>query len=393
MVVSLCDLIPGVALLPLAILWMGIGEGTIILIVVHSIIWPMSRSIMDGFRAVPQIYIESGENMGLGKLGLVTGIYIPASFSYILSGIRTGWARAWRGLISAEMIFGTTSSGAGIGWFIFMKRTNVVYGIAKMLNFAHGDIIMVGGYAAFISMNSLGVNPILAVILSVVICTILGLVIERVAYRPLRNASSPLAVLITAIGVSYLLQNLALLMFGADTKSFTSVVTVPAVVLAGGKLTISGETIVTVLACMIIMIGLTLFINKTKAGQAMLAVSEDRGAAQLMGINVNGTIALTFAIGSALAAIAAVLLCSAYPSLTPYTGAMPGIKAFVAAVFGGIGSIPGALIGGILLGIIEILGKAYISSQMADAIVFGVLIVVLLVKPSGLLGKQIQEKV
>ena len=268
----------------------------------------------------------------------------------------------------------------------------MVYGIAKMLNFAHGDIIMVGGYAAFISMNSLGVNPILAVILSVVICTILGLVIERVAYRPLRNASSPLAVLITAIGVSYLLQNLALLMFGADTKSFTSVVTVPAVVLAGGKLTISGETIVTVLAC-IIMIGLTLFINKTKAGQAMLAVSEDRGAAQLMGINVNGTIALTFAIGSALAAIAAVLLCSAYPSLTPYTGAMPGIKAFVAAVFGGIGSIPGALIGGILLGIIEILGKAYISSQMADAIVFGVLIVVLLVKPSGLLGKQIQEKV
>ena len=235
----------------------------------------------------------------------------------------------------------------------------MVYGIAKMLNFAHGDIIMVGGYAAFISMNS----------------------------------SSPLAVLITAIGVSYLLQNLALLMFGADTKSFTSVVTVPAVVLAGGKLTISGETIVTVLACMIIMIGLTLFINKTKAGQAMLAVSEDRGAAQLMGINVNGTIALTFAIGSALAAIAAVLLCSAYPSLTPYTGAMPGIKAFVAAVFGGIGSIPGALIGGILLGIIEILGKAYISSQMADAIVFGVLIVVLLVKPSGLLGKQIQEKV
>ena len=234
----------------------------------------------------------------------------------------------------------------------------MVYGIAKMLNFAHGDIIMVGGYAAFISMNSLGVNPILAVILSVVICTILGLVIERVAYRPLRNASSPLAV-----------------------------------VLAGGKLTISGETIVTVLACMIIMIGLTLFINKTKAGQAMLAVSEDRGAAQLMGINVNGTIALTFAIGSALAAIAAVLLCSAYPSLTPYTGAMPGIKAFVAAVFGGIGSIPGALIGGILLGIIEILGKAYISSQMADAIVFGVLIVVLLVKPSGLLGKQIQEKV
>lgn len=269
----------------------------------------------------------------------------------------------------------------------------MVYGIAKMLNFAHGDVIMVGAFVILTAVTKGGMSPVLAIVLSVIFCTVLGMVIEKVAYSPLRKASSNLAVLITAIGVSYLLQNLALLMFGADTKSFTSVVTVPAVVLAGGKLTISGETIVTVLACMIIMIGLTLFINKTKAGQAMLAVSEDRGAAQLMGINVNGTIALTFAIGSALAAIAAVLLCSAYPSLTPYTGAMPGIKAFVAAVFGGIGSIPGALIGGILLGIIEILGKAYISSQMADAIVFGVLIVVLLVKPSGLLGKQIQEKV
>lgn len=269
----------------------------------------------------------------------------------------------------------------------------MVYGIAKMLNFAHGDVIMIGAYVALITMKQAGLPTWVAILISIIACTVLGVLMERVAYKPLRNAASSLAVLITAIGVSYLLQNLALLMFGADTKSFTSVVTVPAVVLAGGKLTISGETIVTVLACMIIMIGLTLFINKTKAGQAMLAVSEDRGAAQLMGINVNGTIALTFAIGSALAAIAAVLLCSAYPSLTPYTGAMPGIKAFVAAVFGGIGSIPGALIGGILLGIIEILGKAYISSQMADAIVFGVLIVVLLVKPSGLLGKQIQEKV
>lgn len=269
----------------------------------------------------------------------------------------------------------------------------MVYGIAKMLNFAHGDIIMVGGYVALTAMNAWGVNPILAVALAVIFCTILGIVIERVAYRPLRNAASPLAVLITAIGVSYLLQNVALLIFGADTKSFTSVVSIPALVLAGGSLTISGETIVTIVVCMLIMVCLTLFINKTKAGQAMLAVSEDKGAAQLMGINVNGTIALTFAIGSALAAIAAVLLCSAYPSLTPYTGAMPGIKAFVAAVFGGIGSIPGALIGGILLGVIEILGKAYISSQMADAIVFAVLIIVLLVKPSGLLGRQIQEKV
>ena len=269
----------------------------------------------------------------------------------------------------------------------------MVYGIAKMLNFAHGDIIMVVGYVVLTATAAIGMSPMLGILAAVIVCTVLGVTIERVAYRPLRNAASSLAVLITAIGVSYLLQNVALLLFGADTKSFTSVVSIPAVTLAGGDLTITGETMVTIAACIIIMAGLTLFINKSKAGQAMLAVSEDKGAAQLMGINVNGTIALTFAIGSALAAIASVLLCSAYPSLTPYTGAMPGIKAFVAAVFGGIGSIPGAMIGGILLGVIEILGKAYISSQMADAIVFAVLIVVLLVKPTGILGKQVQEKV
>lgn len=269
----------------------------------------------------------------------------------------------------------------------------MVYGIAKMLNFAHGDIIMVGGYVVLTATAAMGMPPMLGILAAVIVCTVLGVTIERVAYRPLRNAASSLAVLITAIGVSYLLQNVALLIFGADTKSFTSVVSIPAVTLAGGALTITGETMVTIAACIIIMAGLTLFINKSKAGQAMLAVSEDKGAAQLMGINVNGTIALTFAIGSALAAVASVLLCSAYPSLTPYTGAMPGIKAFVAAVFGGIGSIPGAMIGGILLGVIEILGKAYISSQMADAIVFAVLIVVLLVKPTGILGKQVQEKV
>lgn len=269
----------------------------------------------------------------------------------------------------------------------------MVYGIAKMLNFAHGDVIMVGGYVVLTIVSTMGMPPMVGIAAAVLTCTLLGVVIERVAYKPLRNAASSLAVLITAIGVSYLLQNIALLVFGADTKSFTSVVKVPAITLAGGALSISGETTVTILACIIIMIVLTLFIRKSKAGQAMLAVSEDKGAAQLMGINVNGTIALTFAIGSALAAIASVLLCSAYPSLTPYTGAMPGIKAFVAAVFGGIGSIPGAMIGGILLGVIEILGKAYISSQMADAIVFAVLIVVLLVKPTGILGKQVQEKV
>ncbi|MCI6429729.1 MAG: branched-chain amino acid ABC transporter permease [Oliverpabstia sp.] len=269
----------------------------------------------------------------------------------------------------------------------------MVYGIAKMLNFAHGDVIMIGGYVVLVAMTSMGMPSIAAVLLAVVVCTLLGVVIERVAYKPLRNASSNLAVLITAIGVSYLLQNIALLLFGANTKSFTSVVTIPALKLAGGQLIISGETIVTIITCIIIMVALMLFIKKTKAGQAMLAVSEDKGAALLMGINVNGTIALTFAIGSGLAAIAGVLLCSAYPSLTPYTGAMPGIKAFVAAVFGGIGSIPGAFIGGILLGIIEILGKAYISSQLADAIVFAVLIIVLLVKPTGIMGKNIQEKV
>ncbi len=269
----------------------------------------------------------------------------------------------------------------------------MVYGIAKMLNFAHGDIIMVGGFAVFTIVTTLGLPPIVGILVAIVVCTLLGLAIEKIAYKPLRNAASPLAVLITAIGVSYLLQNLALLIFGANTKSFSSVVNFSGIRLANGAINITGEAIVTILSCIIIMIALTLFVNKSKAGRAMLAVSEDKGAAQLMGINVNRTIALTFAIGSALAAIAGVLLCSAYPSLTPYTGAMPGIKAFVAAVFGGIGSIPGAMIGGILLGIIEIFGKAYISSQMADAIVFGVLIIVLLVKPTGILGKNIQEKV
>ncbi len=269
----------------------------------------------------------------------------------------------------------------------------MVYGIAKMLNFAHGDIIMVGAYIIYYSMTSFGIDPILSIVISMVLCTVLGVVIERVAYRPLRNASSSLAVLITAIGVSYLLQNTALLMFSANTKTFSSVVAIAPIKLFDGQLTISGEAIVTIAVCIVIMVGLTLFVNKTKAGQAMQAVSEDKGAAQLMGINVNGTIALTFAIGSALAAVAGALMCSTYPNLTPYTGTMPGIKAFVAAVFGGIGSIPGAMIGGLLIGIIEILGKAYISSQLADAIVFAVLIIVLLVKPTGILGKNIQEKV
>ncbi|MCI8269164.1 MAG: branched-chain amino acid ABC transporter permease [Lachnospiraceae bacterium] len=268
----------------------------------------------------------------------------------------------------------------------------MVYGIARMLNFAHGDIIMVGGFAIFTVVSTMGLPPLLGIFVAIVVCTVLGVTIERVAYRPLRGASS-LAVLITAIGVSYLLQNVALLIFGSNARQFTSVVTLPNLKLADGALTISSVTIVTIISCIAIMVALTSFINKTKIGQAMLAVSEDNGAATLMGIDVNRTIAITFAIGSALAAVAGALLCSTYPSLTPYTGSMPGIKAFVAAVFGGIGSIPGALIGGILLGVIENLSKAYISSQLSDAIVFSVLIIVLLVRPTGILGRKINEKV
>lgn len=290
-------------------------------------------------------------------------------------------------------VLGYLLNGISLGsiYAIIALGYTMVYGIAKMLNFAHGDVIMVGAYVVFFGTTSFGVNPYIALALSVIVCTVLGVTIEKVAYKPLRGAS-PLAVLITAIGVSYLLQNLALLLFGADTKSFTSIVP-DSLELKLGSLVISGETIVTILTCIVIMIALTMFVNFTKPGRAMMAVSEDREAAQLMGVNVNATIALTFAIGTALAAIAGALMCSSYPSLTPYTGAMPGIKAFVAAVFGGIGSIPGAMIGGILLGIIEIFGKAYISSQLADAIVFAVLIIVLLFKPTGILGKKRREKV
>lgn len=268
----------------------------------------------------------------------------------------------------------------------------MVYGIAKMLNFAHGDVIMVGAYVCFCTTSYLNLPPFAGILLAVVICTLLGVVIERLAYKPLRQAPA-LAVLITAIGVSYFLQNLALLIWKSDPKVFTSVVTLPSLKLFDGELVISSVSIVTVLTCIVIMVVLTLFTEKGKMGKAMRAVSEDKGAAQLMGINVNTTISVTFAIGSGLAAIAGVLLCSAYPTLMPTTGSMPGIKAFTAAVFGGIGSIPGAMLGGILLGIIEIFSKAYISTQLSDAIVFAVLIIVLLIKPAGLLGKSVREKV
>ena len=268
----------------------------------------------------------------------------------------------------------------------------MVYGIAKMLNFAHGDVIMIGAYISFCATQYMGMPTIVSVIMAMAVCTMLGIVIERLAYKPLRQSAS-LAVLITAIGVSYFLQNMALLIWGSNPKNFTSVFNVGSITLFGGKLLISSETILTVLANIVIMIALTLFTGKTKIGKAMRAVSEDKGAAELMGINVNATISMTFAIGSALAAIAGVLLCSAYPTLQPTTGSMPGIKAFTAAVFGGIGSIPGAMIGGLLLGVIEILGKAYVSTELGDAFVFAVLIVVLLVKPTGLLGKKVHEKV
>jgi len=267
----------------------------------------------------------------------------------------------------------------------------MVYGIAKMLNFAHGDVIMIGAYIAFCGLQYWGIPPVLAILLAMVFCTVLGVMIEGFAYRPLRQATS-LAVLITAIGMSYLLQNIALMIWGANPKSF------PTTFINGsnfrlGQLNISSATLFTIAANVIIMVTLTLFTSRTKLGKAMRCVSEDRGAAELMGINVNRTISLTFAIGSALAAIAGVLLCSSYPILQPTTGSMPGIKAFTAAVFGGIGSIPGAMLGGILLGVIEIFGKAYISTELGDAIVFAVLIIVLLVKPAGLLGKPMREKV
>ena len=268
----------------------------------------------------------------------------------------------------------------------------MVYGIAKMLNFAHGDVIMVGAYISFCVTQYLGMPAIVSIVAAMFVCTVLGMLIERMAYKPLREAPK-LAVLITAIGVSYLLQNSAQLIWGSNPKSFNSLVNIGSIRLFDGALLISDEAIVTVLCCIIIMVALTLFTSRTKMGKAMRAVSEDKGAAQLMGVDVNFTISITFAIGSALAAIAGVLLCSSYPVLQPTTGSMPGIKAFTAAVFGGIGSIPGAMLGGILLGIIETFSKAYLSTQFSDAIVFSVLIIILLVKPAGLLGKQIQEKV
>ena len=286
----------------------------------------------------------------------------------------------------------TLISGLSLGsiYALIALGYTMVYGIAKMLNFAHGDVIMIGAYAGIVAVAQLGLPPVIAVVLSIIICAVLGMLIEFLAYKPLR-AAPPLSVLITAIGVSYFLQNIALLIFGSQQKAYPTVVTLPSFRLGG--VTIDGITILTLAITAVIMVVLTLFINKSKLGKAMRAVSEDKAAASLMGISVNRTITLTFAIGSALAAFASIFYGMTYVYIKPTTGAMPGIKAFTAAVFGGIGSIPGAMLGGILLGVIEQMSKTYISTLWADAIVFGVLVLVLVLKPTGLLGKKISEKV
>ena len=266
---------------------------------------------------------------------------------------------------------------------------SMVYGIILLLNFAHGDIIMVGAYTAFYAMTAFHLHPILSVVLAVVTSTLLGVVIEKVAYTPLRSAPR-LSLLITAIGISFLLENGAQLLFGADTKSMDTLVPGNA---SFGSFTISYTAILTIIVAVIAMVALTLLVQKTKLGKAMRAVSEDMGAAQLMGISLNKTISFTFAVGSALAGIGSVLYLCAYSQASPTMGSMLGLKAFVAAVLGGIGSIPGAMIGGFAIGLLEALVAAVGLSVWKDAVVFAILIVVLLVKPSGIMGHPVTEKV
>ena len=266
---------------------------------------------------------------------------------------------------------------------------SMVYGIVKLINFAHGEIIMVGSYCLWYCISRLGVSPVLAIAITVVLCSLLGVLIEKVAYKPLRK-SARISLLITAIGISLLLQNTMQLLFSANPRMFTNIF--PGSVTVGG-LTVSITALVTIGVSIVMMVGLHFLVNKTKMGTAMRAVSEDTETAQLMGVNVNNTISFTFAVGSALAAVAAVLYCNSYAQIVPTMGSMLGLKAFVAAVLGGIGSIPGAVIGGFTIGVAETLTKGYISSNLADAVVFGILILVLLIKPTGLMGRRIAEKV
>ncbi|MFR9019611.1 MAG: branched-chain amino acid ABC transporter permease [Fusobacterium sp.] len=269
----------------------------------------------------------------------------------------------------------------------------MVYGIAQLINFAHGDIIMVGAYISLFSIPAftrMGLPVWLTMIPAVIVCVLLGMFTERVAYRPLRN-SPRISNLITAIGVSLFLENLFMKLFTPNTRPFPKVFTQPPIIFAG--LHLNFGTVVTIIVTIILSVGLQYFMKKTKYGKAMLATSEDYGAARLVGINVDHTIQLTFAIGSGLAAVAAVLYVASYPQVQPLMGSMPGIKAFIAAVLGGIGILPGAVLGGFILGIVESLTRAYLSSQLADAFVFAILIIVLLVKPTGILGKNVREKV
>ena len=290
-------------------------------------------------------------------------------------------------------------SGVSLGsiYAIIALGYTMVYGIAKMLNFAHGDVIMVGAYICFFACTKFNLPPIVGVILAMIVCTVLGMTIEKLAYKPLRAATS-LAVLITAIGVSYFLQNAALLLWGSSPvvfpNFFKSAGGETGIALFGGELRVSYVALVTIAVCVVIMVALSLFIGKTKMGKAMRACSEDKDAARLMGINVDATISMTFAIGSGLAAVAGVLLCSAYPTLVPTTGSMPGIKAFTAAVFGGIGSIPGAVLGAYIIGICESLIKANDAIAIfSNAFTFALLILVLLFKPNGMFGEKLAEKV
>lgn len=278
----------------------------------------------------------------------------------------------------------------GIIYALIALGYTMVYGIVKLINFAHGDIIMVGAYTALITLVSLGWSSPVALILAILVCVLFGVTIERIAYKPLRS-SPRISSLITAIGVSMLLQNTALLVFGAASKPFPTIFTVEPIRFAG--IQISFVTVLTIIVSVSLMVLLQAFVKTSKAGKAMRAASEDYNTAQLMGINVNNTITMTFAIGCALAGIGAFLYCMAYPAVSPTMGSLPGLKAFIAAVLGGIGIIPGAMLGGVVMGIAESMTKAYISTQLSDAVVYGILIVVLLVKPTGLLGKMTREKV